>query len=422
MKPIQAVLIGSLITVFNCSKESATPKTTKLSTAAVTSITLTTATSGGTITSDGGKSIMARGICWSINPSPTITLSTKTVDGAGTGTFVSNLEGLTQTIYYVRAYATNSEGTFYGNEVTFDVNDIAVKLTTTKAHNLTGSSVVTGGNISSDGGTSVTARGVCWSTAADPTITSNKTTDGTGTGVFVSSLSGLNTWTKYYVRAYATNGVGTFYGPQIIAVPIPPVVYGAVSDIEGNSYKTVVIGNNTWMAENLKTTKYQDGSPITTGLDNSSWIGSSEGAYMDYNRTSSNGDKFGHLYNGLAASDPRNVCPAGWHVPSAAEWNAMADNLGGGSVAGGRMKDVSDDWASPNLEADNRSGFSGLPGGSFYSAGSAGAGIFSDMGTDGYWWSSDAPTFFYLTNDQTLLRTKSTATQSDGLSIRCVKN
>jgi len=176
-----------------------------LTTEAVSDITETTATSGGNITDDGGSDITARGVCYSTSPNPTIDDNT-TNDGTGTGTFTSNLTG--NTTYYVRAYATNSEGTAYGDEVQFTtlaVTTTVPTLTTEAVSDITETTATTGGNITDDGGSDITARGVCYSTSPNPTIDDNTTNDGTGTGTFTSNLTGLTPNTTYYVRAYATN-------------------------------------------------------------------------------------------------------------------------------------------------------------------------------------------------------------------------
>ena len=190
-----------------------------VSTAPLGSITTTTVLTGGNVSSDGGVVVTNRGVVWSTSPTPTISLSTKTSDGSGTGSFTSSLSGLTpSTTYYVRAYATNSAGTGYGNEITFTTSTPVVlpTLSTVSASSITTTSATSGGNISSDGGASITARGVVWSTSPTPTISlSTKTSDGSGTGSFTSSLSGLTPSTTYYVRAYATNSAGTGYGNEI---------------------------------------------------------------------------------------------------------------------------------------------------------------------------------------------------------------
>jgi len=189
-----------------------------LSTTAVSAITQTTASSGGNITSDGGASVTARGVCWNTASGAT-TNNSKTTDGTGTGIFISSLTGLTaNTTYYVRAYATNSVGTAYGTELTFttsSVTPVVPTLTTTAISVITSTTAISGGNVTSDGGATVTSRGVCWNTASGATISNSKTTDGTGTGAFTSSVTGLTLGNTYYVRAYATNSAGIAYGNEI---------------------------------------------------------------------------------------------------------------------------------------------------------------------------------------------------------------
>jgi hypothetical protein len=185
-----------------------------VTTTAVSSITATTASSGGNVTSDGGSAVTARGVVYGTSPSPTIAGS-KTTDGTGTGSFTSSLTGLNpNTTYYVRAYTTTAAGTAYGAEVSF-ITLTLPSLSTTTASSISSNAAISGGNITSDGGNAVTARGIVWSTSTNPTVAlSTKTSDGTGTGSFTSSLTGLMPTTTYYVRAYATTVAGTAYGSE----------------------------------------------------------------------------------------------------------------------------------------------------------------------------------------------------------------
>lgn len=187
-----------------------------VTTADVTDITQNTAVSGGNVTDDGGAAVTARGVCWSKDPNPTIDNSFIS-NGNGTGSFTIEISGLTSaTTYYVRAYATNSEGTSYGEQKTFTTLQYIQlpTVTTTIVTNVTSTTATSGGNVTDDGGATVTARGVCWSTSPDPTIDDNKTSDGNGTGAFTSQLTNLTHSTTYYIRAYATNSEGTSYGEQ----------------------------------------------------------------------------------------------------------------------------------------------------------------------------------------------------------------
>jgi uncharacterized protein (TIGR02145 family) len=163
--------------------------------------------------------------------------------------------------------------------------------------------------------------------------------------------------------------------------------YGSMTDQEGNVYKTIVIGTQEWMAENLKTSIYRNGEPIATNLTDVEWentINTQNGAWTFYDNDSQNDCPYGKLYNWYAVVDPRHVCPSGWHEPTDAEWTTLTDYLGGESVAGGKMKTTGTQyWESPNTDATNESGFSGLPGG--YRDGN---GNFIGVGYYGYWWSS----------------------------------
>ncbi|NTW31812.1 MAG: DUF1566 domain-containing protein [Bacteroidetes bacterium] len=193
-----------------------------LTTTDASAITSNSATSGGNITSDGGATVTARGVCWSTLTNPTIA-NNITSDGTGIGSFSSSITGLTPSAtYYVRAYATACVvGTVYGNEVHFTTLPATfATLTTTAISSTTSSTATSGGNITNDGGATVIARGVCWNTSTNPTITNSHTSDNTGIGSFTSSITGLTGGVTYYVKAYATNSVGTAYGNEINFIAI----------------------------------------------------------------------------------------------------------------------------------------------------------------------------------------------------------
>jgi uncharacterized protein (TIGR02145 family) len=156
-----------------------------------------------------------------------------------------------------------------------------------------------------------------------------------------------------------------------------------VTDIEGNVYQTVRIGTQVWMKENLKVSKYRNGNSIPTGLTDAAWASTISGAYAIYNNDPANNTTYGKLYNWYAVADPRGLCPAGWHVPSEADWTTIENYLGGPSVAGGAMKAVSSLWTSPNIGATNSSGFTAFPG-AYRGIG----GAFQFIGLEGAWWSS----------------------------------
>ncbi len=204
------------------------------------------ATGGGSVINDGGGLIMARGVCWSTSQHPTLS-DNYTTDGTGLGAYTSNISGLRcATTYYARAYATNYAGTAYGDQVTFETGQCTAfipTISTTPVSNISGTSAHSGGNITDDGGASVTERGICWSISDLPTVSDNRTNDGTGTGIYASIIPGLSCNTKYYIRAYATNRVGTGYGDQeSFTTPecsfLPEVSTFPISSVTDNSAKS----------------------------------------------------------------------------------------------------------------------------------------------------------------------------------------
>jgi len=402
-----------------------------LSTADVTSITTNSAVYGGNITSDGGGSITVRGVCWSTTQNPTSN-DIVTNDGYGTGNFTSNITGLqSETTYYIRSYATNSAGISYGNQITFTTIKPAIAAVRTSVpYRIRTTKALFSGKVENDGGVPVTANGFCWSTHDNPSVMDNIRVCGSGTGNLESEVTGLNAGTTYYVRAYATNSLGTAYGDlrSFTTIEISPIVfntdltYGTVSDVDDNSYKTIVIGTQTWMAENLKTTKYNDGTPIPNVTADSIWDNLTSPAYcwLFYDESSFK-YMYGAIYNYFTVSTGK-LCPAGWHVSTPADWDTLANYLGetdyhgGISDVGGKMKETGTaHWKSPNSGATNSSGFTGLPGGCNYFPR-------LEAGGQGRWWCSGpyCPSK-RLHYDSNILDGASCNAQC-GYSVRCVKD
>lgn len=339
-----------------------------VSTTAITNITTNSSVSGGTITADGGGNITARGIVWSTSQNPTIALTTKTTDGTGLGSFVSNMITLAQnTTYYVKAYATNSAGTAYGNELSFTTGAIVLPtLSTTGLTSITSNSSISGGSITADGGRTITARGIVWSTSQNPTIAlTTKTSNGTGLGNFVSNMVYLTQNTTYYVKAYATNSAGTAYGNQLTFTTTNSIV---LTDI--------TICNQVWKATNLDVTTYRDGTIIPQVTDESAWANLTTGAWCYYNNDSAIGGTCGKIYNWYAVAGiydaasltntslRKQLAPNDYHIPTKAEWTTLTNCLGGVNIAGGKMKEEGTlYWLSPNTSATNSNHFTGLPGG-----------------------------------------------------------
>lgn len=299
-------------------------------------------------------------------------------------------------------------------------NESTPTLTTGSISNITQTTAACTAKIINDGGLTVTARGVCWSTNQTPTVADNKTINGTGIGSFQGDLTGLIPNTTYYVRPYATNSAGTNYGSVISVVPTG----NTITDVDGNVYTFVTIGTQVWMDKNLKTTKYRNKDTIPNVTSNTDWPNASIGAYCNYNNDTNNASTYGRLYNWYAVTDTYGICPVGWHVPSDAEWNQLTNYLGGNDVAGGKMKETdTTHWASPNTGANNSSGFTGLPGGlRDYSSG-----LFYVIEQAGIWWPTSADNNSSRTMDRSISYSSSSvnsfnADKNYGYSVRCIRD
>ncbi|MDQ3016114.1 MAG: fibrobacter succinogenes major paralogous domain-containing protein, partial [Bacteroidota bacterium] len=274
-------------------------------------------------------------------------------------------------------FIPNSSGLIETRAGGFDV-------TTTPVTLITSLSGTVGGTVSNQGGgNGTTERGVVYNTSPIPTIDDTKIENGSGSGSFECVLTAVNPSTTYYIRAYAIKKNTIVYGNEVTFTTLPDM--GTVTDIEGHVYKTVNIAGKIWMIENLATTRYSDNTPIPNVSDPTAWNGlrsTTTGAFCNYNNDEANAAAFGRLYNWYAVSSTHHLAPAGWHIPSKAEWDALEAFLGTG--AGGKLKEAGlVHWASPNTGGNNCSAMSVLP------AGVRGPdGLFSDLSTASCLWSS----------------------------------
>jgi uncharacterized protein (TIGR02145 family) len=196
---------------------------------------------------------------------------------------------------------------------------------------------------------------------------------------------------------------------------------GVVQDQDGNNYKTIKIGNQVWMAENLRTTKYNDGTPIPLVLDKNAWIILSTPAYCWYNNDTIYKNLVGALYNGYAVNTEK-LCPKGWHISTDSEWSVLIDHLGGETVAGGKLKESgTKNWSEPNTGATNETNFNSLPGGTRYSNG-----LYFSMKNAGSWWtlnkSNPLNGWYRSMNYTSKSVTRNYTDLTNGNSIRCVKD
>ena len=322
----------------------------------------------------------------------------------------------------------------YAQSRTFVITEpVSVPTVTTSAvTSITETTATSGGNITSDGGLPVTARGVCWSTTTNPTVDSYKTTDGSGTGSFSSSLTGLTAGITYYVRAYATNSAGTAYGEEkTFKTQDDGVLTGTFTDTrDGKTYKTVKIGEQVWMAENLAylpkvnvpdgKSRYEDTVPVFYVYDY-------HGTDVVEAKSNYNYITYGVLYNYVAALE---ACPEGWHLPAGGEWEQLAQFISDtkGPYAstyisfeniGGHLKATSEWIYHRTGGGTDDFGFSALPGAQYGPGYVKDKMVFGGIGDSGYWWSTTKSWnmyFFYKTLQGTSLD------KGAAQSIRCVRN
>ena len=269
-------------------------------------------------------------------------------------------------------------------------------------------------DISSDGGSQITGRGIVVGTQSEPTLLNQTISFGGNAGSFEGTIPGLSPQTPYFIRAFATNEAGTRYSSQQMVMTTL-----LATDVDGNTYPGIKIGTQIWFNKNLNVTRYQNRDSIEQISTDALWQNASEGAWSFSNNSSDNQDVYGKLYNWYAVSDTRKLCPAGWKIPSDEDWAILTNFLGGSDVAGGKLKATGISfWLIPNAWATNLSYFSALPGG-YRDVG----GSFAGLGYYGLWWSSTPngteAWSRYLYNEFNYVSRES-YNKNQGLSIRCL--
>lgn len=348
---------------------------------------------------------------------------TGTPIGAGTASFALNIGGQTcileRTVMGVVTSLACNGATTTG---TLAAGTVASGVSSTVPYSGGNGGPYSGQSVSSSGVTGLTAVLAGGSFAAGGGVlvfTIAGTPSGPGAASFALNVGGQSCTMVLSVGVQgptASCGANNVHNPNL--------VYGVMSDQQGNTYRTIVIGNREWMAENLRTSTFRNGQAIPNVQDASQWsvLADYDAAWAHYGNNSGYECPQGKLYNWYAVSDPRSVCPAGWHVPSDAEWTALGNHLGGASVAGNKMKSTGTQyWGFPNSGSTNASGFSGLPGGLRYFDGA-----FYSFGDNGSWWTSTEadPDFAWyrsLNNGLADLYQGSWSKRF-GYSVRCVRD
>jgi uncharacterized protein (TIGR02145 family) len=279
---------------------------------------------------------------------------------------------------------------------------------------------MSGGDILNTGNTRILHKGVCWSTHPNPTVDDQQSENNIYNYLYLEFyilLNELEPGKTYYIRAFATNIVGTGYGNEI-AITMPEA---DVYDIDGNPYSSVTIGMQQWTVENLRTTRYANGDAIPESTNLDEWRNLTTAAWGYAENDPQFENPYGKLYNWFAVSDPENLCPTGWHLPSDEEWSTLVDFLGGGSVAGGKLKESGSlHWASPNYGSTNSTGFTALPGGS-----RSGDFYLHVVGMNGIFWSNTAynnDSAYYYALGYNVEINRGTNVKQFGFSVRCIKN
>lgn len=308
-----------------------------------------------------------------------------------------------------------------------------IAVTTGKAYNVTPTSAYSAGIVQNSESCNIVSIGVCWSISSNPTISDNAIVKNYDND-FSFRLTGLIPNTTYYTRAFAIVESDVFYGNTdgFITPDVKPPVfnsslnYGTLTDIDNNTYKIIEIGNKVWLAENLRTTRYNDGTSIREVTEMSDWIDLKEPAYCYYDFDATvYKNTYGALYNWYCVNTGK-LCPEGWHVPDLDEWNHLITFIGGKDAAGVKLKETgSNHWLGNNGEATNLTGFTALPGAIIH-----GEGGFLILGESGFFWSStvdaswlsETYAFSFLLSKDTneIIVTNSFAPH--GESVRCVKD
>ncbi len=417
--------LGLLALVFLfqfCKKPVTSPEVT---TVGVKDAAISTVKAYGRIT---GLGITKKGFCWDTINNPTVDKSFDD-EGNGSDAFSSVIGGLKgNTKYFLRAYAINDAGIVYGEVVSFQTQ-LEPEVTTLTAYLSSYSLASAGGNVNTYSNV-IQETGVCYDSNKNPDISKSKSVSVISSN-FNVSLTNLKEKTVYYYRAYAKFSFGTYYGAEktftTAAAPIPLVVFtntGTVSDYDGNVYKTITIGNQTWMAENLHVQTYNDGSTIPSYYSNSTaWPNLVSGAYGYYNNNISYAPAYGYLYNYYTIEDAKGLAPAGWHIPTNAEWQTLITLLNNAnpsySFTAIQQMFSTSGWTNLNCSINNYSNMKLMPAG-FRSIQGADA----DMGySTGFWTTDNSGAYasiMYFDNNCFLMSTSKY--KNCGYSIRCVKD
>ncbi len=433
----RAYAINTADTSYGVTREIITPLEVvppELSTYDVKDISWSSALCGGQITSDGGSEILEKGICWSESQNPTVSDKKVSSETMGFDFEISITDLLPEVQYYVRAYARNSAGIAYGKIKGFRTikAPIAPSVITLSVSSIGHTTALSGGSITSDGGAPVHTRGLCFSpTEQEPSLTDFVLEYENDDDPFAIEIIELTPNTTYFVRAFASNDTDTGYGETVEFRTLFLCGSQLVDERDGQTYFTVQIGDQCWMAENLNV-----GELLNIADDQSDNSILEKYCYADNEQ---NCDLYGGFYTWdemmqyTEIESSQGVCPAGWHIPSDYEWKTLERNLGmsveesdgtewRGTDEGGKLKSGGTSlWNPPNTGATNSSLFSALPAGMVFNDGNS-----SGLGDFAVFWTStpilDTQAWYrYLHTDENRIY-RVDGFRQNTTSVRCVKD
>ena len=401
----------------SCKKDPTLPT---VSTSQVSAITSNSVTGGGIITDDGNATILNCGLSYSLNE--TLSPSDQKVSAILNNNFSTQITGLVPgKTYYLRAYASNEVGTNYGEVISFNSGGLKPDATTLDAIVIDYWSATLNASVNPhDVETTVTFLYGTSENNLDKILTTSNI-NGNNILNVSADLSNLKDDMTYYFAVKSVNSLGTVIG-QTKNFKTPQA---SLVDIDGNVYKIVKIGSQIWMAENLKVTHYNDGVAIPNITDNNAWVNQRTGAYCDYDNTPSNSEIYGRLYNCYTVWTGK-LAPAGWHVPSEADWFLLCKNI---QNDGGTLKETGyNHWWSPNTGATNSTGFTALPNGGRYGNNLYATPGYYNIHENSTWWSSETFTDpenaeeFILSYQTSLIYYSFSQKAKEGYGVRLIKD
>jgi uncharacterized protein (TIGR02145 family) len=401
-----------IVVLFACNRNVTQPKVTE------SIITDSSAFSISIRANIHGSKITDKGVCWSTEPNPTIDNFSVSA-GSGAGTFdIKAIKVINNCKIYLRVYATNAKGIRYGDELACSTVPHKDVVTGYFYYNEKGEPSIDGFVTKLLGATQV---GFCWSKTAIPSIENSVSVIDPVKEQLTATLSDLERNTDYFVRVYAVCPEGVYYG-NIVKFK---TYSEQVTDIEGNKYNTVVIGTQTWTVENLRTTKYQNGSEVFYRNNGTSWDTTNLAAYGYYANLNNFKNKYGYFYNHFAIDDNRNLAPNGWHIATFSDWQELVRYLVGEySAVSQLISSVKSSWPLNQNPPNISSRFDALPGG--YRKWPGGF-DFEESATVWFWTTQEfigeqAMAVSLSANISSHLITFKTQPMRTGAYIRCVKN